>query len=95
MGTPTRVTIQDEDGRTLARCAGPAPDGSCPSAAAGQPVRCAGHRVLPDVETGRSMGRAGWQMRVEPAATRCPLAAGARVWVKVPGRRWGPADSVA
>jgi hypothetical protein len=78
------VTIGDTEGRVVGHCSGPSPDGRCPIAGEAAAVPCAGHRVQT-----ASQGRAGWEIRVSPAATECPLLT-RRVWAKEPGHRWGP-----
>jgi len=78
------VTIEDADGRVVSHCTGPAPDGSCPIAGAGNAVPCAGRVVRP-----AGVGRAGWEMRVSPVARECPMHT-RRVWAKQTGHRWGP-----
>lgn len=84
------VRIEDADGRVVAACDGPLAGGECPMASAGEAIPCAGHLVRPIT----SFGRAGWEMRVSPAATDCPLRT-RRVWAKEPGRRWGPSATTA
>lgn len=88
--TPTATTtIRDETGRVLGTCDGPDGDGHCPQAAADGSVPCAGH-----VLRTQSTGRAGWELRVPPSVTGCPLTA-PRMWGKQPGRRWGRAGTTA
>ena len=78
--------IHDEDGRVVGVCGGPLPSGDCPMVTAGYAVPCAGHVVTPVT----AAGPAGWEMRVSPVATDCPMRS-RRVWAKQPGHRWGPA----
>jgi len=91
VATALDVAIQAEDGRIVRHCSGPLGDGSCPVAppSGGRPP-CAGQIVQPL----SSYGRAGWELRVSPTATGCPLRA-PRVWAKQPGRRWGPTATTA
>lgn len=84
------ITIQDAEGRVVGTCSGPLADGSCPLRAAGGAVPCAGRVVQPL----SSYGRAGWEMRVSPAAMECPLRT-RRVWAKEPGHRWGASATTA
>jgi len=84
------VRIEDVDGRAVAACDGPLAGGQCPMVEEGEAIPCAGRLVRPAT----SLGRAGWEMRVSPAATDCPLRT-RRVWAKEPGRRWGPSATTA
>jgi hypothetical protein len=66
MGADMDIRIlQDES--ELARCLGPAPDGSCPRVAVGDLIPCAGHAVI--------AGRAAHPhpYAVSGRATLCPI----------------------
>jgi hypothetical protein len=56
---------------TTGFCAGPRPAGECPRQVAGQPLPCAGHRVIPLSRTQAD----GLPFMVDAEASgRCPLA---------------------
>lgn len=58
----------------LGRCAGPAPDGSCPAVSIGEVIACAGRAVIPDHAPGTPPYTVSRQMTLCPATLAAALA---------------------
>ena len=65
-----------EEGDELARCTGPAPDGSCPRVAIGDLLPCAGHAIV----TGRTAHPHPYA--VAGRATMCPITLASMIAVQ-------------
>ncbi len=73
METTTRLIIGDVGtGIEIDRCAGPAPDGSCPRVAVGGVLPCSGHTLR---SAAAPVGAEGYTVSNE--ATLCPLTVAA------------------
>jgi len=73
MDTTLRI-IDEATGSEVQRCAGPAPDGSCPRVAVGELLPCAGHALAPE-------GSPGQPYAVPGQATLCPVTLAASLAV--------------
>lgn len=60
--------------REVGRCAGPAPDGSCPAVSIGEVIPCAGRAVVPAHATGTPPYTASRQMTLCPCTLAAALA---------------------
>ena len=76
MNATTLLILDRDSGREVQRCAGPAPDGSCPRVAIGDVLPCGGHLLVPSDTSG---GRA---YRVSGQATLCPVTVAAALAVE-------------